>query len=132
MVKINIYFILAILTWLLANIFVPLLRNSIERIYKKQIDFLLTRGFYCFKTIFWRLLQLMLILFFWPTLLSKIPNFMRVEAQKEYEPVADTLLDRSFPQKMIVSWKMVRGTIFAFSFAIVVIVILVFISQFLK
>ncbi len=129
MIKINIYLILAIITWLLANIFVPLLRNSIERIYKKQIDFLLIRSPYYFKLVVWRLLQLILILFVWPTLLSKIPNFMRVEAQKEYEPVADVLLDRNFPRKMIVSWKTVRGTILTFGLVIVVIVILVFISQ---
>jgi len=110
----------------------PLLRNSIERVYKAQIDSLLTNGIQYFMVIVRKLLQLIFILLFWPTLLSKIPNFMRADAQKEYEPVAEVLLDKNFPRKLIVSWKMIRGTIIAVSLGYILIAILAFISQFRK
>lgn len=55
---------------------------------------------------------------------------MREEAQKEYEPVADALLDRKFPQKMILSWKRIQGAIFVFGFCIIIMAILGLASEF--
>lgn len=112
MVKLNSYLILAIITWLFANFLIPLLRNSLERVYKKQIDSFLTKSIHYLKVILWRIIQLILILPLAPTLLSKIPNFMHLKAQNEYEPIADVLLDKNFPQKMLKSWKMVLGNFF--------------------
>ena len=118
MLKTNLLIIL--IFWLIANFLVPLLRNSIERICKEKIDSFLLKFLYYCKLVIWKLIQLILILFYCPTFLSKIPGFMREQAEKEYKPVAEALLDRDFPRKMIASWNLVGWTVFVFLSIVVI------------
>lgn len=104
-----------VLAWLLLNALFPIILRSIERLYQKQIDFLVGKSFYYLKKASFESCRLLLIVIFLPhifyiKILEKVyPKIFEQTRMENIRFFVNSILDKEFPENYIRVYKMSKG-----------------------
>ena len=100
------------LGWLLLNALLPIVFRSFERLYQKQIDFLVRKSLSYLKRLSFKICQLILISVFLPNIILKTilekayPKVFDITSMEYFRLGTNAILDKEFPENFIRAYRM--------------------------